>query len=66
MALLFGAALLISTPEYKAKTIFLRNLTTSVIEVVVTLVYLLEVPPRIEVPLGKIANFKRAKMVNTS
>ena len=32
----------------------------------VTLVYLLEVPPQIEVPLGKIANFKRAKMVNTS
>ena len=31
-----------------------------------TLVYLLEVPPQIEVPLGKIADFKRVKMVNTS
>ena len=31
-----------------------------------TLVYLLKVPPRIEVPLGKIADFKRVKMVNTS
>ena len=36
------------------------------IETDTTLVYLLEVPPRIEVPLGKIAAFKRAKMVNTS
>ena len=33
---------------------------------ITTLVYLLEVPPLIEVPLGKIADFKRAKMVNTS
>ena len=32
----------------------------------ITLVYLLEVPPWIEVPLGKIADFKRVKMVNTS
>ena len=32
----------------------------------ITLVYLLEVPPRIEVPLGKIADIKRVKMVNTS
>ena len=31
-----------------------------------TLVYLLEVSPRIEVPLGKIADFKRVKMVSTS
>ena len=31
---------------------------------IATLVYLLEVPPRIEVPLGKIADFKRVKMVN--
>ena len=31
-----------------------------------TLVYLLEVPPLIEVPLGKIADFKRVKMVNTA
>ena len=43
----------------------LENLTSDNAKIT-TLVYLLEVPPLIEVPLGKIADFKRVKMVNTS